>query len=116
LGEIGPEATELVDDVCFDVASLVGLCNCLLVEVAEDAIGVVQASFDEERRGRIGIVDDVGDFYERFGAMFIGGSNFAEVGNEVFEKLAPCCVVLVNDGRAMYIRGTYSESVLQVLL
>jgi hypothetical protein len=96
LRKIGPETTELVDDVCFYVAGLVGLCNCLFVKVAEDAIGVVQASFNEERRWGVGVVDNIGDFYERLGAVFIGGSNLAEVGNEVFEELAPCCDLLVD--------------------
>ena len=94
--KISPEATELVDDVCFYVAGLVGLSNGLLVEVAEDAIGVIQAAFDEERRGCVGVVDDIGDFYERLCTVFVGSSNLAEIGNEVFEELAPCCDLLVH--------------------
>ena len=32
--------------------------------------------------------------------MFIGSSDLTEVGNEVFEKLAPCCDLLVNRSAA----------------
>ena len=79
------------------------------MEVAEDAIGVIQASFNEERRGGVGVVDNIGDFYERLGAVFIGGSNLAEVGNEVFEELAPCCDLLV-DRPAVYPRQPTLEA------
>jgi len=62
LRKISPEAAELVDDVCFNVPRLVGLEDGLLVEIAEDAVGVVQTSFYEESGGGIGVVDDVRDF------------------------------------------------------
>lgn len=49
----------MVDDVCLDIPSLVGFGNCLLMKIAEYAVGVVQTSLGEERRGRIGVVDYV---------------------------------------------------------
>jgi len=65
------------------------------VEIAEDAVGVVQTSFYEEGGGGIGIVDDVRDFQQRLGAVFVRGCDLAEVGDEVLEKLSPSCQVSV---------------------
>jgi len=86
----------LVDYICFNIARLVGFSNGLLVEVAEDAVGIVQASLDQECGGRIGVVDDIGDLDERLGAVFVGRGYLSEVGNEVLEELAPGWDVLVN--------------------
>ena len=87
--KIGSEAAELIDNVCLNVSRLVGLKNGLLVEVAENTVGVIEASFYEKSGGRIGVVDHVGHFEQRLGAVFVGGCHLAEVGDEVFEELAP---------------------------
>lgn len=61
------------------------------MEIAKEAVRVVQATIAEQRRRRVGVVDHVGDFEERLGAVLVGGRDFAEVGDQVFEELAPSC-------------------------
>jgi hypothetical protein len=95
LRQISSQAAELVDDVGLNIAGLIGFDNGLLVEVAQDAVGVVEAALGHERSGRIGVVDDVGDLEQALCAVLVGGRDLAEVGDEVFEELAPSCLVLV---------------------
>jgi hypothetical protein len=62
LSEICSKAAELIDDISLDVSCLVGLGNGLLVEVAENAVSIIQASFKKKCRGHIRVVDDIGHF------------------------------------------------------
>jgi hypothetical protein len=95
LRQIRAEAAQLVDDIRLDVASFVRLHHSLLVEVAHDAVGIIEASVDKEGSRRIGVVDDVGDLEEALRAMLVRRGYLAEVGNEVLEELAPGCGVSV---------------------
>jgi hypothetical protein len=61
----------LVDDIRLDIASLVCLDNGLLVEVAQYAVGVVEAAVDEKRSRRIGVVDDIRDLEETLRTVLI---------------------------------------------
>ena len=71
LRKISPEAAELVDDVGLNVPCFVGLKDGLLVEIAEDAVSVVESSFYEESGGGIGVVYDIRDLQQRFGAVLV---------------------------------------------
>lgn len=71
LCKICAQAAQLVDHVGLDIASLVSLDNCLLVKVAENAVRIIEAPFGEERRWRIGVVDDVGDLEEALCAVLV---------------------------------------------
>jgi hypothetical protein len=94
LRKVRAEAAQLVNDIRFDVASFVCLHHGLLVEVAHDAIGIIEASIDKERSGRIGVVDNVGDLEQALCAMLIRRGHLTEIRNEVLEELAPGCGVL----------------------
>lgn len=59
LRQISSETTELIDDICLDITSLVGLGDGLFVKVAEDAVCIIQSSLNEQRGGCVGVVDDV---------------------------------------------------------
>jgi hypothetical protein len=91
LRKIRAEAAQLVDYIRLNVASFVCLDHGLLVEVAHDAIGIVEAAVDKERSWRIGVVDHVRDLEEALCAVLIRRGHFAEVGDEVLEELAPGC-------------------------
>jgi len=91
LAKVRPQPGQLRDDIVLNVARLVGLGDGLAVVVAQDAVGFVEAAGSEEDGGRGGVVDYVCDFEEGFGAVLVAGLDFFEVGDEVFEELAPCC-------------------------
>lgn len=91
LGQVRAKTAELVDDVCFDIAGLVGLRNSLFVEVTEEAVRLVQAAVAEQGSWCVGIVDDIRHFEQRLGAMLVGRRDFSEVGDEVLQKLTPGC-------------------------
>jgi hypothetical protein len=91
LRKICAQAAQLVDHIRLDIAGFVRFHHGLFVEIAQYAIGVVEASFDKECSRRIGVVDDIGDFEQALGAVLIRRGYLAEVGDEVLEELAPGC-------------------------
>ena len=91
LGQVCSETTELVDDICLDVSGLVCLEDGLLVVVAEETAGLIQAAVAKQRGGRVGVVDDVGYLEEGLCTVLVRGCDFTKVGDEIFQELAPSC-------------------------